>query len=198
MKKCPKCLIDKEIKEFSNHKANKDGLRSYCKSCANDMAKEYQLTLDGVITTMYSSQIRNSKTRGHVRPNYTKEEIKYWCLIQPLFCELFYCWKNNDYATNLKPSIDRINDDLPYTFTNIQLMTWGENKQKYKNQVINGENTKQCKSVIKYSLFGEKIDEYYSLTDAERKTNINRGDIRRVCKGTRNHAGGFKWKYKNE
>jgi hypothetical protein len=42
MKKCNKCKVEKELTEFGKMKASKDGLRSECKSCRNERAKEYR------------------------------------------------------------------------------------------------------------------------------------------------------------
>jgi hypothetical protein len=41
MKKCVKCLIQKEDTEFGNKKASLDGLQSYCKECNNTKYKEW-------------------------------------------------------------------------------------------------------------------------------------------------------------
>lgn len=42
MKKCNKCEILKELFEFGKHKTTKDGLRNLCKSCHNEMNKEWR------------------------------------------------------------------------------------------------------------------------------------------------------------
>ena len=36
---------------------------------------------------------------------------------------------------------------------------------------------------------------FISMTDAERRTGINRENIRAVCQGKRKKAGGFEWRY---
>ena len=36
---------------------------------------------------------------------------------------------------------------------------------------------------------------FISLSDASRKMNLNLGKISEVCKGTRNHTGGYTFKY---
>lgn len=43
MKKCTKCLEDKPRSEFYKDNKAKDGLRSDCKSCAQDKSKQYYL-----------------------------------------------------------------------------------------------------------------------------------------------------------
>ena len=42
------------------------------------------------------------------------------------------------------------------------------------------------------------IDEFNSIREAERKTNIQHSSISKVCKGKKKSAGGYKWKYKKE
>ena len=195
MKICPKCKKSKEITEYSRHKANKDGLRSYCKSCTKESAQEYQKTVNGVITTIYSSQKRHSKFRNHPLPNYTKGDLIRWIEHQPSFPLLYYNWVASNYDTKLKPSIDRIKDELPYTLGNIQLVTWIENREKQCINMINGVDNRQSKKVIQLDLEGNPIKEHHSLASAERATGVVRSSIRRVIKGERNHAGGFLWKY---
>ena len=44
----------------------------------------------------------------------------------------------------------------------------------------------------------EVLASFDSLAEAGKKTRINQFNIRSVCEGERNKAGGFKWKYKGE
>lgn len=53
------------------------------------------------------------------------------------------------------------------------------------------------KPVIKYSLDGEYIEEYSSISDAARKNNVVRSGIRDCCNGKQLSAYGFLWKLKN-
>ena len=41
MKKCGKCNIEKELREFNKNKARKDGLQSYCRPCDRERALRY-------------------------------------------------------------------------------------------------------------------------------------------------------------
>ena len=50
--------------------------------------------------------------------------------------------------------------------------------------------------VLQYSLDGEFIAEYNSISDAERKLGNNHTHIWDVCNGKRKKANGFIWKYK--
>lgn len=51
------------------------------------------------------------------------------------------------------------------------------------------------KRVIQYSLDGELLAEYKSVSEASRQTEISKTCISRVCRGERNHTGGFIFMY---
>ena len=42
MKKCNKCLIEKELESFQKRSDSKDGYRNICRSCINDSNKKYK------------------------------------------------------------------------------------------------------------------------------------------------------------
>lgn len=66
--------------------------------------------------------------------------------------------------------------------------------REYNNNY--GKRTeKTMKKVIQ--IVGKNIIEYSSIKEASAKTGINYGNICQCCKGTRIHAGGYIWKYKN-
>ena len=54
----------------------------------------------------------------------------------------------------------------------------------------------QSKTVLQYSLDGKLITKYKSVSEAMRKTGISK--ISNVCRGERNQAGGYIWKYKDQ
>ena len=53
------------------------------------------------------------------------------------------------------------------------------------------------KEVLQFTKDGKFVNEYYSTNEAWRCTLISQGNISACCKGTRIHAGGYIWKYKN-
>ena len=53
------------------------------------------------------------------------------------------------------------------------------------------------RSVSQFDLDNKFIASFKSIAEATRSTNISRGGIGFVVKGTHNTAGGFKWKYKS-
>lgn len=52
--------------------------------------------------------------------------------------------------------------------------------------------------VVQYTLLGEKLAEYESITAAAMATDCDDWCISRVCKGQRKTTAGFKWKYKKD
>jgi len=192
-KVCKHCGILKSVNEFGNHKLAKDGLQQNCKICQNIIVKNYFKTKDGLILSMYLSQKKRSIAKNYPLPSYTRDELRLWLFEQPLFHKLFFIWENTGYQRALIPSCDRISDNLPYTFNNLQLMTYAENLRKHCVDVRNGINNKRSKSVSQYTMDGVFVKEYYSQSQAYRETNIHQANISNVCIGKANSAGGFIW-----
>ena len=69
---------------------------------------------------------------------------------------------------------------------------------KTEDQKLNDILIQKCKGIIQYDKDMNYINEYPSIRDAERKTNIVRSNIMKCCKGKYKSAGGFIWRYKNE
>lgn len=70
-----------------------------------------------------------------------------------------------------------------------------ENKKIKKEEIkIKSESTKVKKRYIQMDDDGNIINEFDSLSEAIRVTNINSKSIRDCCNGVQKHAGGFVWK----
>ena len=128
---------------------------------------EYRHTKRGLISRMYGHQRAASKKRGHPLPTYSNEDLQDWLSSQTLFHHLFHLWENSNYDKLLIPSVDRIDDDEGYSFSNIQLMTWSENKAKSHkdmraSKLKHGHNPQ--KEVNQYSKKGTFIEGYVSLS----------------------------------
>ena len=150
----------------------------------------------GVISTIYSAQKKTSKRRTMDAPSYTKKELTEWLNSQHLFHELFDSWKASGYNKWMKPSIDRKSDYLPYTLSNIQLMTWRQNQDKAYEQERSGVVRKLGHTKVRQlSMDGQFMAEYESYMEAKRTTGIDDCSIALCAKGLKNkkHAGGFLW-----
>lgn len=134
-------------------------------------------------------------------PSYSKYELFDWAMSQDKFHELFKQWINSNFDNKLIPSIDRIDCLQSYAIDNIQLMTWDENRKKGYNEmrncdIIHGVNPQ--KPIVMLSINGEKLNEFDSLSQAQKTTGIDKALISRVCnnKPHSKTAGGYIWKFK--
>lgn len=157
----------------------------------------YYKTKKWLLTRIYHNQKRNSKQRWHNAPKYTKEELWKWFFSQDNFEILFNNWKESWYEVDLIPSIDRKDDYKWYSFDNIQLMTFWENRKKWDMDQRNWINNKSSTIIIWIHKINKKAYIYYSIREATRQTWISHWNIIKCCKWERMSAWGYKWKYFN-
>ncbi len=195
MKKCNKCLIVQDENQFSTDNNKKDKLRTICKNCGKEAYYDQEKTKEWVIKKIYLRQVLSSKSRKDPLPIYTKKEFTEWMTNNKLFDTIYNIWKESDYQKKLIPSVDRINDYKGYSFDNIQLMTWQENKNKYHNDAKNGINRKICKSINQYEYSGKFIQTFYSAAEAKMILNIKNLHISQACSDKSITAHGYQWRY---
>jgi len=202
IKFCPQCKKNKIDLEFNKDKNKKNGLNYECRDCSKIRKNNWNKTIDGVVSSMYNSQINSYKTRKtrtlSMSPLYSKKEFKTWIISNKTFIKLFNDWKHSGYKTKLKPSVDRTNPNIGYEFTNIELMTWEENKNKGYSDKKNGIDKRMLKPVIQYDMNMKMINTFHSVAEANRNTGISTGHISKVClkRYGFKSAGGFIWEYK--
>jgi len=204
MKKCFKCEIEKPLSDYYKHKQMLDGHLNKCKDCTKQDTKNnsraeyanedsYSKTKKGVIRTIYKTQVQSSKKRGHDKPKYDKQQLANWMLSNG-FDELYERWVKSGYNKDLKPSIDRIDDFDGYSFVNIRLGTWRENKDHQADDITNGTGTsgRRCKAVECYK-DGVMINKYHSYSEAARQVGYS---FDRVLKsGNKDGKNGYIWRY---
>ena len=195
-KKCTSCKTIKDLSAFTRANSKKSGYQSHCKRCVNKYATRHIKTKAGLVSKIFKTQKISSKSRGHIQPTYTKEELREWLYSKPLFHILYDNWKRLDYQKNYIPSVDRKDDDIGYTMDNIQLMTWGENNLKGHKDHKSGKLVYDQRAVLQYTKDGKFVTEYHSIREAGRQTNNSPSNILYACIGKRKSAGGFKWKIK--
>ena len=166
---------------------------SYCKPCNKEICKERRQSKSGLFDLIYSGQLSSSKQRGHAPPDYSKEQLIIWIESQSNFSDLYTSWVNSKYNRWIKPSVDRLDESLPYSLSNIRLVTWGENAEAFRQKKIK-EGVGDCKAVNQY-LDGVLINTFHSLHEAERKTGAAAGNILKCCKGEYETSKGFVWRY---
>lgn len=184
MKVCSKCGIIKTLSDFHRRYASEDGRRHTCKGC--DFI--YNKSESRVLVNIYAHQKESSARRGHKAPAYSRKELSSWAYDNG-FKKLYDIYADSGYLKNRIPSVDRINDELGYSFGNIRLTDWEENLIKSRFTGMS--------AVVQYSN-SEIVDSFISTTEAAKNTGIARPNITNCCRGKRKSAGGFTWEYLKE
>lgn len=194
-KKCSKCSKIKPLTDFY-----KKGLyyRSICKVCLNKESRVWEKSKKGVLYSIFKCQEKASTQRGHPPPQYSFDEFKAWAMGQDIFHVLYENWVNSGHKKDLKPSADRVDDYIGYRFDNIRIVMWIENLKNYREDVKNGINTKDCKSIVELTMDGDFIKEHYSISSAGRLNNLDPSGIVKCCKGKVKFCGNSKWIYKTD
>jgi len=148
-----------------------------------------------LVTDLYRNQLVSARRRSMDKPNYTNKQLQKWVNSQPLFQTLYNNWIESECTTKFVPSIDRIDDSVSYTLTNIVLMTWEDNLKKSWSDRRNGVNNKVSMSIV-----GEQISsgikvEFPSISSAARYLKVNKGQIHHCINGRQKQTGGYTWKY---
>lgn len=177
MKQCSICNQYLSLNQFDAQSTGKFGRRADCKNCR----RRFNRSPAGLVKTLYATQKAVSKKRNHPAPNYTEIDLYNWLWSQPNAQQLFNAWVASNYNSDQKPSVDRLDDYLPYTLTNIRLVTWATNNQRQYADRISGLNTKDCAAVDQYTLDGVFIKTYHSYKAASRAVNGNFANIRNVA-----------------
>ncbi len=177
---------------------SKDGYREICKVCTKVDELIYSRTVEGWLNKVYKSQHRSCEKRKMKLPTYSKSELKEWLLTKSDFLKIHQAWVKSNFDKNLIPSVDRKDDYITYTLTNINIVTWKVNNDKGNSDRVNCINTKASKSVIQYTIDMKKIKVFDSIAQAIRELKLQHGThISSCCKGENNSAYGFKWRYNN-
>lgn len=163
-------------------------------NCYKDRA--YERTELGLCYRIYYSQCRNSKIRGHNKPQYSKEELASWVMSQENFTQLYSDWVESNYTTDFKPSCDRLDNSKGYSFDNIELVTFLENKQRAHKDTINGELGSSQVEVFQYTLDGKFKQKYQSMNAAaSSEDTLDQRNISACCRGTIPTAYNYYWSY---
>lgn len=194
MKKCKDCGIEKDRSDFY-------GVQNECKECTKARVRRnskivgnaYDFSEKGVFRVIYKTQKRHQKLRGHGDMPYTKDELISWCKSNG-FDDLYSKWTDSGNDTKLKPSVDRIDDFKGYSFDNIRLGTWQENREHQASDITKGIGTsgKRCKPLAKMDGDGNLLCTYVSYKSAQRDVGYS---IEYQIKNNTTCRNGFYWKY---
>lgn len=209
MKSCSQCQQTLPLDAFDEQKTGRQGRRADCKSCR----KRFTRSMPGLVKAAFSFQKQKSHLRGYALPNYSEQELLEWAEAQPQFPVMYRKWVDSNYATNLKPSFDRINDYISYRLDNLQILTWEQNNQKGYASQISGDNNKKNLAVDMLDMEGNFIERFHSVSEAARRFNgipsniigaiIHRTVTRKKADGSARTynvttAYGYRWRYSNQ
>ncbi len=196
MKQCTKCNQLKPLSDYSKHAQCKNGIHTQCKQCISEHVIARKRTKKGLTQAIYTKQISSSRRRNHPQPNYSLQQLRQFFKDNPIADSLYKAWKLSGYESNLRPSVDRMDDNLPYTLSNIQLMTWRDNYTKSSSDRRSGIDNRTCRAVNQLTFDGELVSEHRSIAEASRVSGGSKSGINLCCNGTLQTSYGFKWEYK--
>lgn len=204
MKQCSDCNQIKPYSDFNKKSSGKDGYEIRCKKCRNIKYKKG--SLEAVVRKIYLTQLSNSVKRGHVPPNYTLEELTNWVSKQPHWSNLYQNWKDSDYKRKLAPSVDRLDNSLPYSLSNIQLTSWEDNLNNANRDTKDNILQRNQRPVRALNKDGTVHKEYASIANALEDVDGHYWGISTVANGvkvkksdgysyTPRSYKGFKWEW---
>jgi len=167
MKECTDCNKSLPTNQFHKKPRNASGYDIRCKDCRN--TKYNKANPRRVFAKIYNSQIEHSITRGMAAPDYTLDQLKHWVDQQPHAHSLWSVYVTCNYDRWAKPSVDRIDNTLPYTLSNIRLTTWKDNHQLGADAKKAGTLNANQKAVASYSKQGQLCGEFISVNEALRQ-----------------------------
>lgn len=158
--------------------------------------RPYDRTEKGLCYRLYYDQCYSSRHRGHSEPQYSKDELYHWITSQPHFNTLYDSWVDSNYASDLRPSCDRLDNTIGYSFENIELVTWKENKLRANLDVVDCKLMLNQTEVYQYSTRGHFISYHKSIADACRNdATLDQRNITSCCQGKIPTAYGYFWSY---
>lgn len=162
------------------------------------MKERYRTVPKVFFARLYQNQRNSSKTRKQAMPNYSFEDLIIWLKQQPNLNQLWTDYQASGHARNSAPSIDRLDDSLPYTLSNIRLISWKENLAKATRHMREGKlnhGKTRARKVQQIAFDGTVVNTFQSSHEAEELTGFRSGNIRSCAIGALKTAYGYRWQY---
>lgn len=196
-KRCDRCDLIKPVSEFGL-RINGSLISKECKNCVNTRRNNWCKGRKGLLFTMYRGQVNSSVKRGHNHPEYSLEEFRHWAINLTNFNDIYELWVSSGYNKWLRPSCDRIKDELGYSINNIRMVTWKVNFDKYHDDIKSGVNKKMWIPVVRLNINNTYSGEYPSIRKASEDLGCDESAIVKCCRNKKKTHYGFKWKYKSD
>ena len=171
----------KIIKDFPVYKISTNG----------DVYSRYKPKTNIITDEWFKLKPVLDKGNGYMLVTLSYNGIKRNKFIHRLLAEAFIPNPENKAHVNHKDG-NKLNNDL----TNLE---WATPKENSIHAVEMGLTTyiHKMRPVLQLDLnTGEVLGEFISLKQAEVVTGVANQNIHKVCRRKRNHAGGYKWRYK--
>lgn len=191
MKKCSKCKIEKSEENFSTNGKTilADGsvvvyLKSHCKQCKSDENRIDRITNKERYLRNQWSKIKSRCTDAngngcHYGMEYPDiNDYLAWAVERSDFNNLFDRWVSSGCDGSLTPSIDRIDNNVGYVFSNMHFIPMAENrvKDRYKKTIM---------------IFDGKEFKFDSRSAASKATGICLPDISSMASGKKKSVRGW-------
>ncbi len=163
----------------------------------------YEVTKTGLVRNKETKHLLAlQKIKGYLRVELSRNGERHNYGVHRLVAIQFIPNPENKPEVNHK-DFNRCNNNVE----NLEWVTRQENSDHkikgrgealYQTMVKNALNAVESnkKAVLQYDMNNNFIAEYCSMSEAERRTGVNRKSIRFCVRGERQSAGGFIWKLK--
>lgn len=145
------------------------------------------MTPKGVLTNMY----QHMKLRYKV--DFTLKEFQEKYLNDSCYIGLHKRWSESGHNKQLKPSLDRVDCRGHYSWDNVEMMTWTENREKQSS--VDGKRGRKPAVLQIYN--GEIVRRFESQLQAIKELGLHQGNLSSVLNGRRKFIGGYTYIYEN-
>ena len=154
---------------------------------------KYQISNLGNVYSLITNKILKPRLTldGYYQVDLCKNGVKKHLYIHRLVAQSFLDNPKNYKIVNHKDenSMNNIVSNLEWCNS-----TYNNNYGNCKRKISEANSIK----INQYDMDGNFIKQWLGINNIERCLKINKGNIWMCCKGKRNNAGGYKWKYMHE
>ncbi len=141
----------------------------------------------GVIQKLFTTLKSNGSGKNLPPLTFTRLELINWVFGQEKYLPMYLSWEASDFDKWLRPSLDRLDTSLGYSFNNLELVTWRENHTR--------EALRHCKPVTLTNLRGEIVEKFLSKKEAAEVWDISHSSLGESIRNKRLFRGFAYWSY---